>query len=178
VSTNAPRKKPPAPHGFARMTPERRREIAAAGGRASHAAGTSHRWTPKQAGEAGKIGGKKLAEDREHMAEIGRKGVEARRGRAAITELGKAALSTYEVTETGKAALSDEDVLVIGRIDLQGVDIVPPGVFEPIYSVAAEPTITATQCCVCGHTADAHDIRTLDCEVLGCQCFYLELEGE
>lgn len=43
--------------GFASLTQERRREIASAGGRAAHAKGTGHRWTPEQAQEAGKKGG-------------------------------------------------------------------------------------------------------------------------
>lgn len=43
--------------GFASMTPERRREIASAGGRAAHEQGTAHRWTREEAREAGRKGG-------------------------------------------------------------------------------------------------------------------------
>ena len=46
-----------ASRGFASMDPERRRAISALGGRAAHAAGTAHRWTPEAAREAGKKGG-------------------------------------------------------------------------------------------------------------------------
>lgn len=46
-----------AARGFAALTPERRREIAAKGGRASHAAGTGHRWTKAEARRYGSIGG-------------------------------------------------------------------------------------------------------------------------
>ncbi len=43
--------------GFQGMTPERRREVAASGGRAAHAKGTAHRWTEEEAREAGRKGG-------------------------------------------------------------------------------------------------------------------------
>ena len=44
--------------GFATMQDrERQREIAAMGGRASHAAGTAHRWSKEEAREAGRKGG-------------------------------------------------------------------------------------------------------------------------
>ena len=35
--------------GFAGMTAERRREIAASGGRAAQQSGNAHRWTPEEA---------------------------------------------------------------------------------------------------------------------------------
>ena len=43
--------------GFAGMTPEQRREIAAKGGRAAQRAGTAHRWTRDEAAAAGRKGG-------------------------------------------------------------------------------------------------------------------------
>lgn len=49
--------KPKARRGFACLSPERQREIAAKGGRASHAKGTGHRWTKEEAAAAGKRGG-------------------------------------------------------------------------------------------------------------------------
>jgi hypothetical protein len=39
------------------MTPEQRRELAALGGKAAHAKGTAHEYTPKEAKEAGPKGG-------------------------------------------------------------------------------------------------------------------------
>lgn len=48
--------------GFASMTPERRREIAALGGRSAHAQGTAHKWTKEEAAEAGKKGGMRTSE--------------------------------------------------------------------------------------------------------------------
>ena len=35
--------------GFASMSPERQKEIASKGGRAAHAKGTAHEWTPEEA---------------------------------------------------------------------------------------------------------------------------------
>lgn len=48
--------------GFASLSAERRREVAASGGRAAHALGTAHKFTPEQGKEAGKRGGKIRAE--------------------------------------------------------------------------------------------------------------------
>jgi general stress protein YciG len=43
--------------GFARMDPEKQREIARAGGRAAHASGHAHEWDSTQAAIAGRKGG-------------------------------------------------------------------------------------------------------------------------
>jgi len=49
----------PERRGFASLTPKRRSEIAAKGGRAAHAAGTAHRWKAgKEAETAGRKGGR------------------------------------------------------------------------------------------------------------------------
>ena len=60
--------------GFASMTEAMRREIAGKGGRAAHAKGTAHEFTPDEAREAGRRGGLKVSQDRAHMAQIGRVG--------------------------------------------------------------------------------------------------------
>jgi len=39
------------------MSPERQKEIASKGGRAAHAKGTAHEWTPDEARTAGRKGG-------------------------------------------------------------------------------------------------------------------------
>lgn len=44
--------------GFALMSPERQRELASRGGKASHEKGTGHEWTREKAIEAGRKGGK------------------------------------------------------------------------------------------------------------------------
>jgi general stress protein YciG len=43
--------------GFQSHSPERRREIAASGGKAAHVKGTPHRWTSEEAKAAGRKGG-------------------------------------------------------------------------------------------------------------------------
>jgi general stress protein YciG len=60
--------------GFASMDPERQRQIAREGGKAAHLKGTAHEFTPDEARNAGRKGGETVSRDREHMAEIGRKG--------------------------------------------------------------------------------------------------------
>lgn len=64
----------PKPRGLAALSPERRSEIAAMGGRSVQATGTGNRFTPKQAAVAGKKGGRAVSKNRKHMAKIGRKG--------------------------------------------------------------------------------------------------------
>ncbi len=46
--------KPKAKQGFAVMDPETRRQIAKLGGRASHASGNAHQYTPEEARAAGR----------------------------------------------------------------------------------------------------------------------------
>jgi general stress protein YciG len=60
--------------GFATMDKEKQREIASKGGKAAHKMGRAHEFTPEEAREAGKKGGKRVSQDKEHMANIGRKG--------------------------------------------------------------------------------------------------------
>lgn len=51
ATSNAPKKL----RGFAAISPERQREIARAGGKASHASGNAHEFTPEEAREAGRL---------------------------------------------------------------------------------------------------------------------------
>ena len=60
--------------GFASMDKEKQREIASKGGKAAHAKGTAHEFTPDEAREAGRKGGMVVSQNREHMAMIGREG--------------------------------------------------------------------------------------------------------
>ena len=64
--------------GFASMDAARQREIASKGGKAAHAKGTAHEWTPDEARVAGRKGGEAVSRDRAHMAAIGREGGGAR----------------------------------------------------------------------------------------------------
>ncbi len=60
--------------GFASMAAEKQREIARKGGRAAHEKGKAHEFTTDEARMAGRKGGEKVSVDRNHMAEIGRRG--------------------------------------------------------------------------------------------------------
>jgi uncharacterized protein len=62
------------PRGFAAMDADRQREIAGEGGRAAHAKGTAHEFSPDEARDAGRKGGLAVSQNREHMAQIGREG--------------------------------------------------------------------------------------------------------
>ncbi len=44
--------------GFASMSKDAQREIAASGGRAAHKKGTAHKWNSQEAAAAGKKGGR------------------------------------------------------------------------------------------------------------------------
>lgn len=61
------------------MDPAKQFEIASKGGKAAHAMGRAHEFTDVTARAAGKKGGELVSRDRAHMAEIGRKGGEARK---------------------------------------------------------------------------------------------------
>ena len=45
--------------GFGAMDPEKQREIASKGGKASHKKGTAHEWDSREAAEAGRRGGQR-----------------------------------------------------------------------------------------------------------------------
>lgn len=68
--------------GFASMDPSKQREIASKGGRAAHAKGTAHEFTPDEARVAGRKGGEAVSRDRAHMSAIGREGGHSRGARA------------------------------------------------------------------------------------------------
>jgi general stress protein YciG len=56
------------------MDPDKQRTIASKGGKAAHAKGTAHEFTPEEAREAGRKGGMVVSQNRDHMAAIGREG--------------------------------------------------------------------------------------------------------
>ncbi|MES2150151.1 MAG: KGG domain-containing protein [Pseudomonadota bacterium] len=67
-----------AKRGFAAMDEAQQREIASKGGQAAHQKGTAHEFDSEEARRAGQKGGEAVSRDREHMADIGRKGGESR----------------------------------------------------------------------------------------------------
>lgn len=56
------------------MDPEKHKEIAKQGGKASAESGRGHRFKGKKAQAAGRKGGLATSADKEHMSEIGTKG--------------------------------------------------------------------------------------------------------
>jgi hypothetical protein len=64
--------------GFASMDRGKQKEIASQGGKAAHAKGTAHEFDAGEARTAGRKGGLAVSQNREHMAQIGRRGGEAR----------------------------------------------------------------------------------------------------
>jgi hypothetical protein len=72
---------PSFPRGFDQLSPEERTELGSKGGKEAHRLGHAYKFSSKKATEAGKIGGKKVSQDRVHMSEIGRKGAEAKRAK-------------------------------------------------------------------------------------------------
>jgi general stress protein YciG len=77
--------------GFAAMPKDKMRLVAALGGRAAQAAGRAHQFTHEEAKAAGRLGGWVVSQDREHMAEIGRRGREQRIANLAIKDNAPAA---------------------------------------------------------------------------------------
>ena len=64
--------------GFALFSDSRRSQVASLGGKAAHARGRAHKFTPDEARLAGKKGGHTVSRDRHHMSEIGRRGGQSR----------------------------------------------------------------------------------------------------
>lgn len=60
--------------GFGSLTPERRAELSAKGGRSAHRQGKAHQFTSEEARDAGRKGGATVSADKDYMARIGRKG--------------------------------------------------------------------------------------------------------
>ena len=81
-SGNAQKSGGPAKRGFAAMDENQQREIASKGGQAAHQKGTAHEFDSEEARRAGQKGGEAVSRDREHMADIGRKGGESRQSAA------------------------------------------------------------------------------------------------
>lgn len=81
----------PAKRGFAAMDQNQQREIASKGGQAAHQKGTAHEFDSEEARRAGQKGGEAVSRDREHMADIGRKGGESRQSANRAAAAGNAA---------------------------------------------------------------------------------------
>ena len=92
--------------GFAAMNEEQQREIASKGGQAAHQKGTAHEFDSEEARRAGQKGGEAVSRNREHMAEIGRKGGESRQSAQRANESRSTAARSGS---TGRQGGKDED---------------------------------------------------------------------
>ncbi|MHB2016863.1 MAG: KGG domain-containing protein [Candidatus Xenobia bacterium] len=94
--------------GFASMDEEKQRQIASLGGKAAHAKGTAHEFTPEEARNAGRKGGQAVSRDRTHMASIGRKGGETvSEDRAHMAEIGSKGGQSRSQKKTEQPPSSD-----------------------------------------------------------------------
>jgi general stress protein YciG len=78
MTTQGNSDRPKSNRGFASMDRGKQKEIASKGGKAAHAQGRAHEFTPDEARTAGRKGGEVVSRDRAHMAAIGRAGGQAR----------------------------------------------------------------------------------------------------
>lgn len=90
----------PAKRGFAAMDENQQREIASKGGQAAHQKGTAHEFDSEEARRAGQKGGEAVSRDREHMADIGRKGGESRQSAARNKDAASAAKGSRQGGKT------------------------------------------------------------------------------
>ena len=75
----------PKLRGFALMPKEKLLRIAASGGKVAHRMGLAHKFTAEEAASAGRLGGKSVSRNREHMSRIGSAGGRSRAARAKLT---------------------------------------------------------------------------------------------
>ncbi|MBA5686803.1 KGG domain-containing protein [Rugamonas apoptosis] len=98
-----------AKRGFAAMSEAQQREIASKGGQAAHQKGTAHEFDSEEARRAGQKGGEAVSRDREHMAEIGRKGGENRQLAARQNGKARASASSQQQDKSGARQGDKED---------------------------------------------------------------------
>lgn len=91
--------------GFAAMDQQLQREIASKGGQTAHQRGTAHEFDSTEARAAGQKGGVMVSRDREHMAEIGRKGGESRQAAQHDDDRSSMSRSAPDQKKTGKPAI-------------------------------------------------------------------------
>src|SRR4051812_15309680 len=104
--------------GFASMDRSKQREIASKGGKAAHAKGTAHEFTPDEAREAGRKGGLAVSQNREHMARIGRRGGEAR---GAARGRGVGVSNSGSTSENGGGYQNSRNASSDREVDVEGL---------------------------------------------------------
>ena len=103
MTTQSNSERPKSNRGFASMDIGKQREIASKGGKAAHAQGRAHEFTPDEARVAGRKGGEVVSRDRAHMAAIGRAGGQAR-GRNRALQAARDATQRVEGTTAQQQA--------------------------------------------------------------------------
>ncbi len=88
--------------GFAAMDQQLQREIASKGGQVAHQRGTAHEFDSEEARAAGQKGGVMVSRDREHMAEIGRRGGESRQAAQRDEDRSSISRSTSDQKKIGR----------------------------------------------------------------------------
>jgi hypothetical protein len=73
------------PRGFALLPKDKLLRVAARGGKVAHSLGLAHKFTAEEAVSAGRLGGKSVSKNREHMSRIGKAGGNNRAARAKLT---------------------------------------------------------------------------------------------
>ena len=73
------------PRGFALLPKDKLLRVAARGGKVAHSLGLAHKFTAEEAVSAGRLGGKSVSKNREHMSRIGKAGGKNRAARAKLT---------------------------------------------------------------------------------------------
>ena len=111
--------------GFAAMDAEKQREIARKGGVAAHARGTAHEFTTAEARKAGRRGGLAVSRDREHMAEIGRRGgLQSHGGQGVQTNsrggAGRGRTAAFGARSTGRGTTTARTAAKGGRTAANG----------------------------------------------------------
>jgi general stress protein YciG len=105
MTTQGNSDRPKSNRGFASMDRSKQKEIASKGGKAAHAQGRAHEFTPDEARTAGRKGGEVVSRDRAHMAAIGRAGGQAR-GRNRALQAARENTSRVEPTAAHQSSVS------------------------------------------------------------------------
>ena len=129
MSSNASTSTGTRKRGFGSMDPDRQKQIARQGGKAAHARGSAHEFTSDEARQAGRKGGVAVSQNRQHMAEIGRRGGEARgvahaRRRAQQQTGGESTQTSSEDTSSSESPMpleSEQKIRVTG--DVEGIAV-------------------------------------------------------
>jgi general stress protein YciG len=119
------------------MDRARQREIAAKGGRAAHAKGTAHVWSPEEARAAGRKGGETVSKDRSHMSAIGREGGESRSAAVRAARLRRA--QEQAAVQAGAKPVEREVALPNGRDHAPLADRLPVRAERPAERPSERP---------------------------------------